>query len=307
MNPTGRPTAAAGANTGVRSQRGRRRSLVGKVVAITGGARGIGLALAQACAHAGMHVSIGDLDPDQARKAAASLGSGHDASRLDVADRDEFNTFLDRTEERLGPLDAVVNNAGVFTSGRYDEEPDEITERLIATNLGGAMIGTKLALQRMLPRGHGHIVNISSIGAVLPAGGAATYSAVKAGVLGFSRALRDELAGTGIRVTVVLPGTIATEMTAPLAPPQPGTPKPLQPSAAGDAILAALRTGRREVYIPGLLAPVATTLNLLPPRASDSVKRLAGFHKAIADSDPALIRAYRDRLTADRAAHTRTR
>jgi NAD(P)-dependent dehydrogenase (short-subunit alcohol dehydrogenase family) len=283
------------------------RSLAGRVVAVTGGARGIGFAVAQCCAKAGMRVAIGDLDPELARASAAGLGTDHLGSGLDITSRDEFATFIDRTEKQLGALDVLINNAGVFTSGSYADEPHEITERVVLTNLLGTMVGTKIAVQRMLPRGDGHIVNISSIGAVLPAGGAVTYSAAKAGVLGLSRALRDELAGTGIRVTVVLPGTIATEMTAPLAPPPPGTPKPLPASAAADAIVRALRTGRRELYVPGLLGPVATGLALLPPGASDTVKRLAGFHKAVADSDPARVRAYQERVAAERAAHARPR
>jgi len=277
--------------------------LAGRVVAVTGGARGIGRAIAQRCAEAGMRVAIGDLDPELARAAAAGLGGGHLAAGLDITSRAEFAAFIDRTETQLGALDVLINNAGVFTAGSYADEPDEITERVVLTNLLGTMAGTKIALQRMLLQGHGHIVNISSIGAVLPSGGAVSYSAAKAGVLGMSRALRDELAGTGIKVTVVMPGTIATEMTAPLAPPPPGTPKPLAPSAAADAIVQALRTGRRELYIPGLLGPVVTGLGVLPPRASDAVKRLAGFHQAVANSDPARARAYQERVAAERAAH----
>lgn len=254
-----------------------------------------------------MRVAIGDLDPDLARSAAAGIGGDHLGRGLDITNRDEFEAFIDETERQLGALDVLINNAGVFGSGPYADEPHEITERIVTTNLLGTMVGTKIALQRMLPRRRGHIVNISSIGAVLPTGGAVSYSAAKAGLLGLSRALRDELAGTGIRVTVVLPGTIATEMTAPLAPPPPGTPKPLSPSTAATAIVQALRTGRRELYVPGLLGPVVTGLSLLPPRASDTVKRLAGFHRAVADSDPARVDAYQARVTAELAAHAGSR
>jgi NAD(P)-dependent dehydrogenase (short-subunit alcohol dehydrogenase family) len=253
-----------------------------------------------------MRVAIGDLDPELARTAAAGLGDRHLGSGLDITSREEFTTFIDETEQQLGPLDVLVNNAGVFTSGAFADEHPELTERVVLTNLLGTITGSKIALQRMLPRGRGHIVNISSIGAVLPSGGAVTYSAAKAGVLGLSRALRDELAGTAIDVTVVLPGTIATEMTAPLAPPPPGTPKPLAPSAAANAIVQALRTGRRELYIPGLLGPVATGLGVLPPRASDAVKRIAGFHQAVVNSDPTRARAYQDRVAAEQAAHAGT-
>src|SRR5262249_15128888 len=148
------------------------RSLEGLVVAITGGARGIGLAVAQCCARAGMRVAIGDLDPELAGAAAAGLGRDHLGSGLDITSRDEVAAFIDATESQLGALDVLVNNAGVFTSRPYTDEPPEMTERVVLTNLLGTMVGTKIALQRMLIRDRGHIVNISSIGAALPSGGA---------------------------------------------------------------------------------------------------------------------------------------
>jgi NAD(P)-dependent dehydrogenase (short-subunit alcohol dehydrogenase family) len=163
-----------------------KRDLVGRVVAVTGAARGIGLATAQACKAAGMRAAIGDLDGDLAGDVAAEhrfeLGR-----RLDITDRDVFADFLNGVEEQIGPLYALVNNAGVFTAGHYEEEPDDVTQRLISANVGGVATGSKLALQRLLPRRDGHIVNVSSIAAVMPTGGTATYCATKSAVLGLTR------------------------------------------------------------------------------------------------------------------------
>jgi NAD(P)-dependent dehydrogenase (short-subunit alcohol dehydrogenase family) len=270
-----------------------------KVAAITGAGRGIGLGVARACAAAGMRVAIGELDRELAHRAATDLGQGHLGLPMDVSDATGFADFLDDAEAELGPIDLLVNNAGVFTFGPYGEEPDEMTGRIYATNLMGVAIGCKLAVQRMVPRGHGHIVNVSSIGAVIPIGETVTYCAAKAGVLALSRALRDELSGTGVGVTVVMPGTIATEMTAALGTPPRGTPKPVSPDVLGARILEAVDTGRLEIFVPGALAPVVKALDLLPARATDKLKHGAGFKNAVASMDVEKARAYQDRVARE--------
>ena len=138
--------------------------LRGKVVAITGGARGIGLATANAFAQRGALVAIGDLDAAGARIAAERIGRGATGLALDVTDRVSFESFLNEVEQRLGPLDVMVNNAGIQHVGLFADETDAFTDIQIAVNLGGVLTGTKLALARMLPRGRGHVVNVASIG-----------------------------------------------------------------------------------------------------------------------------------------------
>ena len=131
-------------------------------VAITGGARGIGRATAEACLAVGMNVAIGDVDGAACTAVAAELGDRAIGLPLDVRDAAAFAGFLDRAEEAFGPLDAVVNNAGIAPIGLFaDEDPAE-TQRLVEINLGGVLTGTRLALQRFLPRRQGHIVNLAS-------------------------------------------------------------------------------------------------------------------------------------------------
>ena len=241
-------------------------------VAITGGARGIGRATAEACLRAGMRVALGDLDRELAESAAREIGGGPIPGSVDVRDRESFVAFLDRAEESLGPLDALVNNAGVLFIGPFAEEDPARTRQSVEVNLLGTMTGSQLALERFLPRGRGHIVNVASSAGLVGVAGGATYSATKHGVVGFTRALRAETRGTGLRTTIVMPGVVRTEMVGGFLSVR-GT-RIIEPSAVADAIVKALRTGRPEVLVPPELAPAARLVAGLPARGSDALKRL---------------------------------
>ena len=128
------------------------RSLGGQVVAITGGARGIGRATAAALIAQGARVAIGDIDASLAERTAEELGAGTIGLPLDVTERDSFDTFLQEVETRLGPLDVLINNAGIMPIGRFAEETDATAQRMVDINLHGVIYGSKLALARFLPR-----------------------------------------------------------------------------------------------------------------------------------------------------------
>jgi len=185
--------------------------LNGKVIAITGGARGIGLATATMLHRLGAKVAIGDVDEAAVKESGADLDLGFYA-RLDVTDRESFTAFLDDVERELGPIDVLVNNAGICPAGGFLEEPDEVTERTIDINLFGVILGTKLAAERMVKRRTGHIINIASVGAVNPVPGIATYCATKFAVLGYTDTARLELRGTGVTASVVMPTLTNTGM-----------------------------------------------------------------------------------------------
>lgn len=180
-----------------------RARLAGKVVAITGGARGIGFEIATELLDAGAKVAIGDVDVDAVGKAAADLGV--EGIELDVTDRSSFENFLDTVADRIGPVDVLVNNAGIMPVGPFLDYRETLIRATLDVDLLGVILGSQAAATRMVARGHGQIVNISSVAGRLPTPGLTVYNAAKAGVIEFSEALDSELAGHGVRVGVVMP------------------------------------------------------------------------------------------------------
>ena len=183
----------------------------GKVVAITGGARGIGLATATALHRLGAKVAIGDIDEVAVKEAGTEVGLDVYA-KLDVTDRESFEAFLDDVERRLGPVDVLINNAGICPAGSAVDESDELTARTIAINVFGVILGTKLAAARMVKRRKGHVINVASLAAITPMPGIATYCATKHAVLGYTDTVRLELRGTGVAFSSVMPTLTNTAM-----------------------------------------------------------------------------------------------
>ncbi len=223
------------------------RSLNGKVVAITGGARGIGKATATSLAREGARVAIGDLDKSLAEQTAAGLGDAV-GLELDVTRRDSFANFLDQVSERLGPPDVLINNAGIMPIGPFVDEDDATARRMVDINLHGVIYGTKLAIPRMRERGTGHIVNIASQAGKVGLPGGATYCATKHAVVGLSEAVRAELSDSGIEVSVVMPAVVNTELGSGLSDTR-GVKK-LEPQEVAEAIVDALRFPKFDVWVP---------------------------------------------------------
>ena len=272
--------------------------LRGKVVAITGGARGIGLATANAFAQRGALVAIGDLDAAGAPAAAERIGRGATGVALDVTDRPSFESFLSEVQHRLGPLDVMVNNAGIQHVGLFADETDASTDIQIAVNLGGVLTGTKLALARMRPRGRGHVVNVASIGGKMASPGGATYSATKHAVVGLGESLRGELRGSGIAVSIVMPAIIATEMADGLGSAR-GV-RPVEPTVVGEAIVRAVRRGRgADVYVPGYTGAINTAMSVMPRSWRDAIHHLLRADTVLTDIDQSARAGYNMRIEAE--------
>src|SRR5215216_2312263 len=190
------------------------RQLSGKTAVVTGGARGIGRAITEALIAKGVRVAIGDVDREAAERTAAELGDAVVGLGLDVTDLAGFSAFLDEVEQRLGPIDVLVNNAGIMPVTPLEQESDASITRQLEINLRAVIHGTQEAMRRMRPRGSGHIVNIASLAGKSGYAHLATYSATKHGVIGLSEAVRAELRGTGVDISVVMPGIVNTELTA---------------------------------------------------------------------------------------------
>jgi NAD(P)-dependent dehydrogenase (short-subunit alcohol dehydrogenase family) len=273
-----------------------RRSLGGKVVAITGGARGIGKATAAALVRKGCRVAIGDLDPELAERTAAELGSGTVALQLDVTDRASFERFLDETERQLGPLDVLVNNAGIMPVTPLVEESDDSIRRQLDINLYGLIVGTQLAIRRMRPRRAGHIVNIASSAGKAGVPGIATYSGTKHAVVGFTEAVRAECRDDGIDFSYVMPVTVNTQLIEGLQD-QRGV-KRVEPEDVAAEIITALETGKVDVFVPRQLRAFVVLGTLLPRRAREAMGRFMGVDKIMTEVDRGARSAYEERAAA---------
>jgi NAD(P)-dependent dehydrogenase (short-subunit alcohol dehydrogenase family) len=276
-----------------------RRSLSGKVVAITGGARGIGKATATALVRKGCRVAIGDIDLELAEQTAASLGGGTIAVRLDVTNRSSFAGFLDETERQLGPVDAVINNAGIMPVTPFVDENEDSITRQVDINLHGVITGTQLAIERLRPRGGGYIVNIASQAGKAGIPGIATYSATKHGVVGLSEAVRTELRGSGIEVLCVMPTVVNTELTSGVGQ---KWIKPVEAADVANEIVDAMEVPRFDVFVPRANGGLYKFMNLLPRSWREAMGRAMGVDKLMFEVDHAARRAYEERAAASKSS-----
>lgn len=270
------------------------RSLAGQIALVTGGARGIGRATAAAFSTYGMKVAIGDLDAELAERAAREIGGDTIALALDVTVRESFEQAVDAVEQRLGPLDVLVNNAGIMPVGPFLEEDDATTRRIVDVNVHGVLHGMKIVLPRFVARRRGHLVNLASMAAKVPAPGGVTYSGTKHFVLGASDAIRQELRGTGVEVTCMMPGPVQTEMMAGLQPAR-GV-RQVTAEEVAIAIVAALQRPRFEVHVPAVAGRMHALSQLLPRRAREALMRALRTDRVLTQIDHAARRAYEERV-----------
>ena len=241
--------------------------LEGSVALVTGGSRGIGLAVCRQLVAAGARVAMVARHEATLRDAAASLGGGDRAVAfpLDVGDLEALARLPEAVVARMGRLDALVNNAGVHHRGDVaTRTPAELAE-MVRVNLAAPIVLTRAALP-LLPRG-GAVVDVASLAGFVPVASAATYSATKAGLRAFGRALGTELERRGISVANVSPGPVDTDFfgeeldrVAPITFSQPIS----SPDAIARAILRCLAAPRGEVAIPWASGKLATLGYLSP-------------------------------------------
>jgi NAD(P)-dependent dehydrogenase (short-subunit alcohol dehydrogenase family) len=273
----------------------------GRTVAITGAARGLGLATARELAARGARIAIGDLDGDLASVEAAALpGPGpHAGYALDVTDPESFEKFLTQAAE-LGELDVLVNNAGIMPVRAFADEDPLVTRRQVEINILGVTTGTRLALGRMLPRGSGHIVNVASAAGRVAVPGEAVYTATKHAVVGFNEALRVELRGTGVEVSTILPSLAATELASGMRPPR-FVPM-VKPEQVAKAIAKTLERPKLEMIVPAWTTPLIRMTLALPPNMRDRVRDFFRIGEVGSEIDTAARASYVQRYQRPVAA-----
>jgi NAD(P)-dependent dehydrogenase (short-subunit alcohol dehydrogenase family) len=264
-----------------------------KVIVITGGARGIGFATATALHGLGAKVAIGDVDEAKVKESATGLGL-EVYGKLDVTDPESFAAFLDDVERQLGPLDVLINNAGIMPAGKVIDEPDRVTRRILDINVYGVILGSKLAAQRMVPRRSGHVINIASLAGESPTPGLATYCASKYAVLGFTDSARIECRDAGVHFSSVLPTFTNTELVA-------GTSgakllKNAEPEDIANAIIGLITKPAPRVAVSRTAGIIAGSMKFLPKSAGEFIARKLGMeHVFLDDVDNAARKAYEDR------------
>jgi len=194
------------------------KGLDGKVAMVTGGARGIGKAIAAELAGAGAKVAVVDLDLANAEATAGELGGGAKGFKANVAQAQDVEAVVAEIERDLGPIDILVNNAGITRDNLLVRLSEADWDAVLSVNLKAAFLTMKTVTRGMMKRRSGRVINIASVVGIVGNKGQANYSASKAGLIGLTKTIAKELASRNVLVNAVAPGFIETDMTAALPP-----------------------------------------------------------------------------------------
>jgi NADP-dependent 3-hydroxy acid dehydrogenase YdfG len=218
-----------------------------EVCVVTGAARGIGLALAQALIAAGARVVLTDIDRAALATAAECLGANARAVAADVTSATDLTRVVRDTESAFGPVSVWINNAGLARHRAIVDYTEPEIDLMLDVNLKGTILGSQAALRTMQARRRGHIINIISTASLRGIPTETVYCAAKWGVRGFTQGLREEAAAVGVRVTAVLPGGVDTTFWRDAVTRQMPVEKFLRAEQVADAVLAVLRMDENVV------------------------------------------------------------
>ncbi|MEB3031184.1 SDR family oxidoreductase [[Mycobacterium] nativiensis] len=271
-------------------------NISGKTIAITGAARGIGLATARALLARGARVVIGDRDVKVLDQAVAQLGPGAQVTGhpLDVTDRESFSMFLDKARaDGDGHIDVLINNAGVMPVGPFLQQSPESIRSATEVNFYGVINGCQLVLPEMVKRRGGHIINIASLAGIVAVPGQALYAGTKFAVVGLTTALSDEFKPQGVDVSGILPTFTNTELISGTTP--SAAQKPVEPEDIAAAVVKVLDKPKTCVSVPGFGRRVSILASLLPDRSRRWMNKKTGNDTVFLQFDTAARQAYEDR------------
>jgi short-subunit dehydrogenase len=256
------------------------KPLNGRVVLLTGGSRGIGPVVAEALARRGAAIAIAARSKSGLDEVATRL-KGHGSETFvmpaDLREQSQREELVTAVLKRFGKIDILVNNAGLETEGAYTELPWPSIHETVEVNLIAPMALTHLVLPGMLERKGGHIVNVASIAAKSGAPYAATYSGTKAGLAEWTRALRLELAGTGVRFSTIFPGYVReVGMFAKFRVQSPWIVGSCAPAQVARGVIAAIEKDKAESIINSRPLRYSFLLNELSPSVGDWLMRVSG-------------------------------
>ena len=248
----------------------------------------------------GARVVIADLDGELATRTAGAIGAVA-SLQVDVTDHDAFTAALDDAEANVGPLDILINNAGVMSIGPFAEETMAAAYRQFEINVFSLMHGTREGIRRMRPRGRGHVVNVASMAGVAPIPGAATYAASKHAVVGLCESLWWELRGSGIDLSYVLPVLVNTDLAGGMK--RTRATKLIEPEQVAAELVGALKVPRLAVYAPRSMGPVTKVTGALPRALGNKLMTASGSDHVVLDSLGSGERtAYEQRVAASAPA-----
>lgn len=268
------------------------QQIAGRRALLTGGSKGLGPFIARALAKRGVHVALAARSEAALREEAekiASLGVESAAFATDVTDLEKLEALVQDVEKSFGPVEILVNNAGVEWVSRYVSLGPQEIESMVRTNLLGAMLLTRMALPAMIERGQGHIVTMSSLGGKKGSPYSATYAATKAGLIEWTSGLREELRGTGVSASVICPGFVSRAgMFAVYGKAAPKIMGETTPEKVAEAVIEAIVRDRQELIVnPGPVRPMRVLDAVSPATGSWLLRNLGvyGFYKAQAEEN----------------------
>lgn len=268
-------------------------ALRGKVVVITGGARGIGLATAKALVARGAKIALGDIDARLAHAEAVQLGGYGGA--LDVRDRGSFASFLDAATQALGPVDVLVNNAGIMPAGGFLDLDAALDEAQIDINFRGVVHGCRLVLPGMLARNTGHIINVASLAGRFALPGLAVYCGTKFAVVGLTESLASEYRRSGIEFSMIMPAKVRTELASGTERADKGLPI-ADPEEVAEVIVATLLKPKLFVAVPQYMETVSGIFRLMPEGMAKRIRRMIRDDRALTRLDSEKRAGYDQRL-----------